>query len=165
MPLLSNPTNHEKWPGVIAKDIQKHVHSLKSTVYQVKGQVNGQTVLPMPVGVERVFEVEKLLIDTNGEMCDLYFKSAVEGVMIKWAAQINEVLANDSSEKATSAANPIPSVGEKTKHVDVGKMHKTAQKLGMHNFGATRKWRKVDTCSNYYLQIKSVNFFQYYVMI
>lgn len=116
VPLLSNPTNHKKWPGVIAKDIQKHVHSLKSTVYQVKGQVNGQTVLPMPVGVERVFEVEKLLIDSDGEMCDLYFKSAVEGVMIKWAAQINEVLVKDSSEKAGCAANPVPTVGKKEHH-------------------------------------------------
>lgn len=59
VPLLSNPGNHKKWPPVIAQDIKKHVHSLKSTVYQVKGQVSGQTVLPMPVGVERVHEAEK----------------------------------------------------------------------------------------------------------
>lgn len=63
MPLLSNSYNHDKWPGVIAQDVQKHVHSLKSTVYQVKGQVNGQTVLPMPVGVEKVEEAERELIE------------------------------------------------------------------------------------------------------
>lgn len=62
VPLLSNPLNHDKWPPVIAQDVQKHVHSLKSTVYQVKGQVNGQTVLPMPVGVEKVEQAEKDLI-------------------------------------------------------------------------------------------------------
>jgi len=28
----------------------------------VKGQVSGQTVLPMPVGVERVHEAEKTLL-------------------------------------------------------------------------------------------------------
>jgi dynein heavy chain len=39
------------------------VHSLKSTVYEVKGQVSGQTVLPMPVGVERVHEAERQLIE------------------------------------------------------------------------------------------------------
>lgn len=107
VPILSNSQNHAKWPTVIAKDVQKHVHSLKSTVYQVKGQVNGQTVLPMPVGVEKVHEVEKILIESNGEICDLYLKSAIEGVVIKWATQINEVLLNDSSE-ATSGPNPIP---------------------------------------------------------
>ena len=35
VPLLSNPLNHTKWPTVVAQDIKKHVHSLKSTVYQV----------------------------------------------------------------------------------------------------------------------------------
>lgn len=63
VPLLSNPANQKKWPPVVAHDIQKHVHSLKSTVYQVKGQVSGQTVLPMPVGVERVNEAEHNLIE------------------------------------------------------------------------------------------------------
>jgi dynein heavy chain len=63
VPLLSNPTNQKKWPPVIAQDIQKQVHGLKSTVYQVKGQVSGQTVLPMPVGVERVHEAERKLIE------------------------------------------------------------------------------------------------------
>lgn len=96
---------------MIAKDIQKHVHSLKSTVYQVKGQVNGQTVLPMPVGVEKVFEVEKLLLESRGEVCDLYLKSAIEGVVIKWASQINDVLINDSSEKAGCGPNPVPTAG------------------------------------------------------
>lgn len=55
--------NHQRWPAVIAQDVQKHVHSLKSTVYQVKGQVNGQTVLPMPVGVEKVEQAEIELIE------------------------------------------------------------------------------------------------------
>lgn len=61
----------------------------------------------MPVGVEKVQEVEKLLIESNGEICDLYLKSAIEGVVIKWATQVNEVIMNDSSE-ATSGPNPIP---------------------------------------------------------
>lgn len=111
VPLLSNPANHHMWPAVIAKDVHKHVHSLKSTVYQVKGQVNGQTVLPMPVGVDKVFEVERVLIETKGEVCDLYLKSAIEGVVIKWSTQINDVLMNDSSEKMASTANPVPAAG------------------------------------------------------
>jgi dynein heavy chain len=95
--------------------VQKHVHSLKSTVYQVKGHVSGQTVLPMPVGIDKVHEVEKALIESDGEICDLYLKSAIEGVVIKWATQINDVLLNDSSEKAGLGQNPVPSVGKKIK--------------------------------------------------
>lgn len=49
VPLLSNEDNHNGWPEMVAQDVLKHVHNLKSTVYQVKGQVNGQTILAMPV--------------------------------------------------------------------------------------------------------------------
>ncbi|KAL3274198.1 hypothetical protein HHI36_015614 [Cryptolaemus montrouzieri] len=109
VPILSNSSNHDLWPTVIAKDIQKHVHSLKNTVYQVKGQVNGQTVLPMPVGVEKIQEAEKVLKESHGEICDLYLKSAIEGVVIKWASLINDVLVNDSAEKVGNVVNPVPS--------------------------------------------------------
>lgn len=36
VPLLCNHDNHEKWPTVVAQDVNKHVHSLKSTLYQVR---------------------------------------------------------------------------------------------------------------------------------
>lgn len=96
---------------MIAKDVHRHVHSLKSTVYQVKGQVSGQTVLPMPVGVDRIFEVERILMESNGEICDLYLKSAIEAVVIKWSTQINDVLDNNSTEKNPSIVNPVPTIG------------------------------------------------------
>lgn len=59
VPLLANPENHKNWATVVSLDVKEHVHSLKSTVYQVKGQINGQTILPMPVGVERLGNIEK----------------------------------------------------------------------------------------------------------
>lgn len=36
VPLLCNVNNHEEWPAVVAQDVNKHVHSLKSTLYQVR---------------------------------------------------------------------------------------------------------------------------------
>lgn len=41
---------------------------------------------------------------------DLYLKSAIEGVVIKWVTQVNDVLQNDSSE-LTAGSNPVPTVG------------------------------------------------------
>nr|XP_026486610.1 dynein beta chain, ciliary [Vanessa tameamea] len=108
VPLLSNPLNHEGWPLVVSQDILKQIHNLKSTVYEVKGKVNGQTVLPMPVGVELVYEAEKGLL--RGEEVDLYLKSAIEGVVIKWAQQINDVMMEDSSQAFENGQNPLPSV-------------------------------------------------------
>ncbi|GLH12099.1 uncharacterized protein GBIM_16853, partial [Gryllus bimaculatus] len=94
VPILSNPDNHTTWPAAVAQDIHMHVHGLKSTVYQVKGQVTGQTVLAMPVGVERIV--------------DLYLKSAIEGVIIKWATQINDVITEDSAQAFANGNNPVP---------------------------------------------------------
>lgn len=37
VPLLSNEDNHDEWPEMVAQDVKKHVHNLKSTVYQVYG--------------------------------------------------------------------------------------------------------------------------------
>ncbi|CAH2050780.1 unnamed protein product, partial [Iphiclides podalirius] len=106
VPLLSNPLNHEGWPLVVSKDILKQIHNLKSTVYEVKGKVNGQTVLPMPVGVELVHDAEKEIL--KGKEVDLYLKSAIEGVVIKWAQQINDVMMEDSSQAFDNGQNPLP---------------------------------------------------------
>ena len=54
--MLTNEKNHEQWPAVVSQDVRRHVHTLKSNVYVVSGQVNGKTLLPLPVGTERVGE-------------------------------------------------------------------------------------------------------------
>lgn len=54
VPLLANPRNHEQWPVVVSQDVLRHVHNLKSSVYVVAGQVKGKTLLPLPVGSEKV---------------------------------------------------------------------------------------------------------------
>jgi hypothetical protein len=56
VPLLSNERNHDQWPQVVAHDVTRHVNSLKSNVYVVSGQAKGKTLLPLPVGAERVEE-------------------------------------------------------------------------------------------------------------
>lgn len=53
-PLLSNSRNHTEWPQVVSLDVRHHVHSLKTNVFVVSGQVQGKTLLPLPVDSERV---------------------------------------------------------------------------------------------------------------
>ncbi|XP_034234645.1 dynein beta chain, ciliary [Thrips palmi] len=109
VPLLSNPGNQAGWPAAVAQDVCRHVHSLRSTVCQVRGQVAGRTVLPLPAGVERVHQAERELMSSGGEVVDLYLKSAIEGVVIKWATQINDVLMEDSGDAFKGGHNPTPS--------------------------------------------------------
>lgn len=59
VPLLSNDRNHEQWPQVVSQDVDRHVRSLKSNVYVVSGQAKGKTLLPLPVGTERVDQDEE----------------------------------------------------------------------------------------------------------
>lgn len=110
VPLLSNPYNHKGWPEMVSQDVLKHVHSLKSTVCQVKGQVSGQTVLPMPVGMEKVYEAARMIAEDPTAQVDLYMKSAIEGVVIKWATQINDVMEENPASAFNNNANPLPTV-------------------------------------------------------
>lgn len=54
VPLLSNDRNHESWPQVVSADVSRHSQRLKSDVYVVSGQAKGKTLLPLPVGAEKV---------------------------------------------------------------------------------------------------------------
>jgi 3-keto-L-gulonate-6-phosphate decarboxylase len=55
----------------------------------VQGQVSGRTILPMPVGVEKCVTTARELQENAETAVDLYLKSAIEGVVIKWVTQIN----------------------------------------------------------------------------
>lgn len=132
-PLLRKPDNHKDLPDVAVQDICRHVHALRGTLYQVmkelsngecfarswlndqsrmqvKGQVNGRTVLPMPAGMEKVTEVEKLVRAEGPQAADLYLKSAIEGVVIKWAYLVNDVVTQESGAAFENGQNPTPDV-------------------------------------------------------
>lgn len=79
---------------------------------QVKGQVNGQTILAMPVGVEKIVKVAAELQETKTCNIDLYLKGAIEGVVIKWATQINDVMIDTPLNAFNGGQNPLPSIGK-----------------------------------------------------
>lgn len=64
----------------------------------------------MPAGLEKVTEVEKNISTLGVESVDLYLKSAIEGVVIKWAYLVNEVVTQESSVAFENGQNPTPMV-------------------------------------------------------
>lgn len=50
-------------------------------------------------------------IFSDGKIVDLHFKSAVEGVIIKWATQITEVLSSDSESAFKNNQHLTPWAG------------------------------------------------------
>ncbi|CAG5123285.1 unnamed protein product, partial [Candidula unifasciata] len=106
VPLLSNERNHDKWPKVVSKDVTRHVHNLKSTVYVVSGQAKGKTLLPLPVGADRIEQVG----DGEKETYDRSLVHAIESVIIEWTHQIRDVLKKDSVQPLLDGLNPSPFV-------------------------------------------------------
>ncbi|XP_070581054.1 dynein beta chain, ciliary-like isoform X2 [Ptychodera flava] len=109
VPLLSNPRNHEQWPNVVSQDVLRHIHNLKSSVYVVSGQVSGKTLLPLPVGSEKVEESTEEAKE-KGDGYDRGLVHAIESVIIDWTHQIREVLKRDSAQPLLEGLNPGPLV-------------------------------------------------------
>ncbi|KAM7382161.1 hypothetical protein PAMA_012837 [Pampus argenteus] len=107
VPLLSNSKNHTEWPQVVSQDLRRHVHSLKTHVFMVSGQVQGKTLLPLPAGSERVEQVA-LETDKRGETVDKSIIHSLESAVIEWSHQICAVLKKDSSEALLEGKNPTP---------------------------------------------------------
>ncbi|XP_063077561.1 dynein axonemal heavy chain 9-like [Engraulis encrasicolus] len=107
VPVLSNGRNHNQWPQVVSQDVLRHIHSLKNTVFVASGQVKGKTLLPLPLGSERV---EQAVLDHNrrGSLVDKGIVHSIETVVIVWSHQIQEVLKRDSSEALQGGKTPTP---------------------------------------------------------
>lgn len=64
----------------------------------------------MPAGLEKVTEVERLVSTVGPQAVDLYLKSAIEGVVIKWAYLVNDVVTHESSAAFENGQQPTPNV-------------------------------------------------------
>ncbi|KOC63491.1 Dynein beta chain, ciliary [Habropoda laboriosa] len=105
VPILSNPKNHVGWPEVVCKDVKKQVYDLRSLIWQVKGKITGQTLLPMPMGIEEILNQQfNSKIDSSKQ---LQLKNNIEEIVIKWATQINEIL-NEEFSKSSKSDKEIP---------------------------------------------------------
>uniref|UniRef100_A0A669PYI5 Dynein axonemal heavy chain 9 n=1 Tax=Phasianus colchicus TaxID=9054 RepID=A0A669PYI5_PHACC len=115
VPILTNRKNHQGWPRVVSQDIIRHVHSLKSAVFVVVGQVKGKTLLPLPAGSEGIenidLEHEKfILLFCSLERIDKSLVHATESAIIDWSYQIQRALKKESSEPLLQGSNPNPKV-------------------------------------------------------
>ena len=63
-------------------------------------------MLPFPQqGAARIEAEEKRVKASNGDDCDMTLKNNIEGIIIKWAYQIDEVLSKDSAEELNEPGN------------------------------------------------------------
>ncbi|XP_022817840.1 dynein beta chain, ciliary-like [Spodoptera litura] len=108
-PLLCNPENQRGWPRIVQNDMRRHVNELRNLMYQLKGEMTSQVLLPMPAGVETIYQAESRLKESDGEDVDLYLKTNIEGAIIKWTQQVHDLLAQDSYIAFKRTKFPLPS--------------------------------------------------------
>ncbi|KAJ0173728.1 hypothetical protein K1T71_010877 [Dendrolimus kikuchii] len=107
-PLLCNPENQKGWPKCVQNDMKRHVNDLRNLMHQLKGEMASQVMLPMPAGVENIYQAEFKLKESDGENVDLYMKTNIEGAIIKWAQQVHDLLKEDSYLAFKRTKFPLP---------------------------------------------------------
>ncbi|MEJ1273094.1 hypothetical protein NN561_003953 [Cricetulus griseus] len=109
IPVLANEKNHVDWPHMVCQDIRHHAHSLQCDLLVILEHMKGRTLLPLPVGSEKVE-----FMDGHSEpVLDSIDKSIVytiESAVIKWSHQVQVVLKKESSQLLLQGENPTPKV-------------------------------------------------------
>ncbi|XP_049715503.1 dynein axonemal heavy chain 9 isoform X4 [Elephas maximus indicus] len=54
IPVLANEKNHLDWPHTVYQDVRRHADSLQCDLMVILEQVKGKTLLPLPVGSEKM---------------------------------------------------------------------------------------------------------------
>ncbi|RXM27080.1 Dynein heavy chain 11, axonemal [Acipenser ruthenus] len=108
VPILANTNNHAGWPRVVSEDIRKHVEKLKSKFIMLRGQVEGRTLLPLPLCIEGSEEPGGF-DNSRIPRIDRTLLYSIETMVIQWTHQISDVLKKDSSQALLEGENPGPS--------------------------------------------------------
>ena len=61
-------------------------------------------------GAGDIDEEERKVRESDGEYCDMQLKNNIEGIIIKWAYQTEEVLCKDSAAEVEEGKTPGPLV-------------------------------------------------------
>uniref|UniRef100_A0A672GZT9 Dynein heavy chain tail domain-containing protein n=1 Tax=Salarias fasciatus TaxID=181472 RepID=A0A672GZT9_SALFA len=101
VPLLSNYNNQQMWPNLLSADIIRHVESICSKTSVVRGQVFGETILPLPLFF--------FLYPLRCEHYDRTLAHTIETQVINWTNLIQKILKEDPSDLLLTGCNPGPS--------------------------------------------------------
>nr|CAH7754609.1 unnamed protein product [Callosobruchus chinensis] len=107
VPILSNPKNQRGWPKVVTEDVVSHVRNFKNTVDQIRGAMKSQTILPMPQGIQDVFQACQAYQESEDNV-NYFLKGNLENAVMKWSNLINDIIKQSSLITFAEGANPTP---------------------------------------------------------
>jgi len=73
--------------------------------------MTGLTLLPMPMGIENIFDEEWKAQQSGGDEVDVRLKSNIETIVTKWCSQIGDILDEKSTCAFVNDKQPLPSAG------------------------------------------------------
>ncbi|XP_012509385.1 PREDICTED: dynein heavy chain 9, axonemal [Propithecus coquereli] len=109
IPVLANEKNRLDWPHMVCQDVRRHAHSLQCDLLVILEQVKGKTLLPLPVGSEKMEFVDSKS-ETVSDAIDKSVIYAIESAVVKWSHQVQMVLKRESSQPLLQGENPTPKV-------------------------------------------------------
>ncbi|XP_006898632.1 PREDICTED: LOW QUALITY PROTEIN: dynein heavy chain 9, axonemal [Elephantulus edwardii] len=107
LPVLTNEKNHLGWPHVVCQDVRQHAHNLQCNLWVILEQVKGKTLLPLPVGSEKMEFVDSETVLDSIDKSVIY---SIESAVIRWSHQVQVVLKRESSLPLLQGENPMPKV-------------------------------------------------------
>ncbi|XP_014248489.1 dynein beta chain, ciliary-like isoform X2 [Cimex lectularius] len=109
VPMITSPSN-EKWPKTLIDDVTRRVQDMKDVVSKFKGDLQGAILLPLPDGIDRVYEEERNIKESKGKMIDVQLRMNYESAVLNWSIQLNEgILKRVSTEIFQEQKHPLPS--------------------------------------------------------
>ncbi|XP_008058125.2 dynein heavy chain 9, axonemal-like [Carlito syrichta] len=109
IPILANEKNCLDWPQMVFQDVWRHAHSLQCDLLVILEQVKGKTLLPLPIGSEKMEFVDSKS-ETVLDSIDKSVIYSIESAVIKWSHQVQVVLRRESSQSLLQGDNPTPKV-------------------------------------------------------
>ncbi|XP_063716816.1 dynein beta chain, ciliary-like [Symsagittifera roscoffensis] len=153
MPMISNNSNHLRWPKVVSRDLIDHTHQLNNRIYVVTGLILDQTVLTQPLGIENLNH--RNIQYNNLTDSDRTLIHRIESTVIGWSHQLYSVLCTDSSQPLLEDKEPTPYVEIKfwqRKALNLQLIHDQMSKPDMVEMGEVLKQHD----SAYYPSLQSL---------
>lgn len=109
VPVLTNPLNTDGWPDVVLKDIDNQLQTLRNNIAEVRGNINNNTILPLPITIHQVMADSKKILNGNLNACNIKMRKSIEEIVMKWSHTISEVIGDNSDRILIDIKHPMPS--------------------------------------------------------
>lgn len=96
--MLTNPLNTAGWPDVVLKDIDNQLQTLRNNIAEVRGNINNNTILPLPITINQVMADSTAILAGNLDACSIKMRKSIEEIVMKWSHTIVAVI-NDNSDR------------------------------------------------------------------